>query len=346
MVRSATSVRGRRFIAVAVAAAGVLGFSLPSALGADAPGSLRAQAETLRARNATLADRRHSALLELYALESRLAAAESRLARLRSRLDDVRAERASAKARLRIARETAAYAQGQLAEQVRALYQQGEPDALAILLGAGSIDEALTGLEGLQRAARQTERIIAQARRARGRTLTLSRTLARRAAELQRVTAAAADTADALAAALADRRAYLQGLAAQQALNAEQITALESEAIAAQRRSQQITAAPPALAAPAAPTLQPAGGGRTLTVESTGYALPGTTASGLPVGWGIVAVDPSVIPMGTKMTIPGYGEGVAADTGSAVQGLIIDLWFPTTAMALEWGRRTVTITLH
>jgi 3D (Asp-Asp-Asp) domain-containing protein len=74
--------------------------------------------------------------------------------------------------------------------------------------------------------------------------------------------------------------------------------------------------------------------------------LPGTTASGLPVGWGIVAVDPSVIPMGTKMTIPGYGEGVAADTGSAVRGLIIDLWFPTTAQALEWGRRTVTITIH
>jgi 3D (Asp-Asp-Asp) domain-containing protein len=98
-----------------------------------------------------------------------------------------------------------------------------------------------------------------------------------------------------------------------------------------------------------APALEPgavAAGGRTLTVEATGYALPGTTASGLPVGWGIVAVDPSVIPLGTKMTIPGYGEGVAADTGSAVRGLIIDLWFPTTSQALGWGRRTVTITLH
>jgi 3D (Asp-Asp-Asp) domain-containing protein len=46
------------------------------------------------------------------------------------------------------------------------------------------------------------------------------------------------------------------------------------------------------------------------------------------------------------MTIPGYGEGVAADTGSAVQGAAIDLWFPSEAEALAWGRRTVTITLN
>ena len=53
-----------------------------------------------------------------------------------------------------------------------------------------------------------------------------------------------------------------------------------------------------------------------------------------------------MIPLGTRMTIPGYGEGVAADTGSAVSGYTIDLWFPTLADALAWGRRTVTITLH
>jgi 3D (Asp-Asp-Asp) domain-containing protein len=83
-----------------------------------------------------------------------------------------------------------------------------------------------------------------------------------------------------------------------------------------------------------------------MTVVATGYSLPGTTATGMPVGWGVVAVDPAVIPLGTRMTIPGYGEGVAADTGSAVKGATIDLWFPTTAQALAWGRRTVTITLH
>jgi 3D (Asp-Asp-Asp) domain-containing protein len=58
-----------------------------------------------------------------------------------------------------------------------------------------------------------------------------------------------------------------------------------------------------------------------------------------------VAVDPSVIPLGTRLTIPGYGAGVAADTGGNVHGNVIDVWFPTRQQALAWGRRTVTITL-
>jgi 3D (Asp-Asp-Asp) domain-containing protein len=66
----------------------------------------------------------------------------------------------------------------------------------------------------------------------------------------------------------------------------------------------------------------------------------------MPVGWGVVAVDPAVIPLGTRMSIPGYGEGVAADTGGSVRGAAIDLWFPTEAQALAWGRRAVTISLH
>ena len=86
--------------------------------------------------------------------------------------------------------------------------------------------------------------------------------------------------------------------------------------------------------------------GRTLAVSAVAYSLPGHTASGLPVGWGIVAVDPSVIPLGTHMTIPGYGDAVAADEGGSFVGAPIDLWFPTVAQANAWGRRTVTIVLH
>ena len=54
----------------------------------------------------------------------------------------------------------------------------------------------------------------------------------------------------------------------------------------------------------------------------------GITATGVFVTYGVVAVDPNVIPLGTKMFIPGYGYGVAADTGGAVKGNIIDLGYP------------------
>ena len=93
-------------------------------------------------------------------------------------------------------------------------------------------------------------------------------------------------------------------------------------------------------------TTPAAGGSRTFVVEATGYSLSGRTATGLPVGWGVIAVDPAVIPLGSRLTVPGYGEAVAADTGGAVRGAMIDLWFPTTAQALAWGRRTVTVTIH
>ena len=107
-------------------------------------------------------------------------------------------------------------------------------------------------------------------------------------------------------------------------------------------------AAPPAPSPPPAAPPPPGGlvRGSRLTVVATSYALRGTTAVGLQTRPGIIAVDPTFIPLGTKMFVPGYGEGVAADTGSAVKGPIIDVWLPTVEEALQWGRRTVTITIR
>jgi uncharacterized protein YabE (DUF348 family) len=69
----------------------------------------------------------------------------------------------------------------------------------------------------------------------------------------------------------------------------------------------------------------------------------GITASGRPAGHGIVAVDPSVIPLGTRLYIPGYGFAVAGDTGGAIRGARIDLGFNSLRDALLFGRRAVTV---
>ncbi|HXG75076.1 MAG TPA: 3D domain-containing protein [Gaiellaceae bacterium] len=90
----------------------------------------------------------------------------------------------------------------------------------------------------------------------------------------------------------------------------------------------------------------PSVGSYRLKVDAVAYHLPGRTASGLPVGKGIVAVDPRVIPLLTRMHVPGYGPAVAADVGTAIKGRIIDLWMPSTKAARTWGRRTVTITVY
>ena len=83
-----------------------------------------------------------------------------------------------------------------------------------------------------------------------------------------------------------------------------------------------------------------------LKVDAVAYYLPGKTALGVPVRKGVVAVDPRLIPLGTKMHVPGYGRALAADVGYAIKGRIIDLWFPNTEKARAWGRRTVTIVVY
>jgi len=83
-----------------------------------------------------------------------------------------------------------------------------------------------------------------------------------------------------------------------------------------------------------------------IKVDAVAYYLPGKTALGVSVRKGVVAVDPKLIPLGTRLYVPGYGPGLAADVGTAIKGRIIDLWFPSTPLARKWGRRTVTITVY
>lgn len=71
----------------------------------------------------------------------------------------------------------------------------------------------------------------------------------------------------------------------------------------------------------------------------------GITAIGLRARKGIVAVDPRVIPLGTKLYIPGYGEALAADTGGWIKGNRVDLCFETLPECYRYGRRKIKIYL-
>jgi 3D (Asp-Asp-Asp) domain-containing protein len=322
--------------------------TLPAAGDADPSTTASDRAGDLRAENATLAQRSSAALLGLYALDSKLGAARAELAALRRRAAALARQRADVRLKLRLARRAAAVSRRQLAERLHMLYVQGQTDPVAVLLGAQSLDDALDGIDELNRTAALNESVIAQALAARKALRALARSLAAQTARVRRLEAAAAASAVSLDRAVAERRAYLASLASRQRLNARTIASLETEAAAARAKTAALTAAPARAAPPtdAGAPSEPLASGQTVTVVATGYSLPGHTATGLRVGWGVVAVDPSLIPLGTRMTIPGYGAGVAADVGSSVHGATIDLWFPTRAQAFAWGRRVVTITLH
>jgi 3D (Asp-Asp-Asp) domain-containing protein len=69
----------------------------------------------------------------------------------------------------------------------------------------------------------------------------------------------------------------------------------------------------------------------------------GITATGRPAGHGVVAVDPRVIPLGSRLYIPGYGYAIAGDTGGAIVGYRIDLGYTSNRDAMLFGRRAVTV---
>lgn len=100
----------------------------------------------------------------------------------------------------------------------------------------------------------------------------------------------------------------------------------------------------------AATSAENVSGSKTLTMSATAYS---TEANGMGTysATGInlkqhpscVAVDPSVIPLGSIIWVSGYGVSVAGDTGTAIKGNVIDLHFATVAQSMAWGRRTVTV---
>lgn len=91
---------------------------------------------------------------------------------------------------------------------------------------------------------------------------------------------------------------------------------------------------------------------REFTVSASAYTAScagcsGITRTGLNLkknpGLKVIAVDPRVIKLGTKVYVEGYGYAVAGDTGGAIKGNKIDVFIPTKSAALQWGRKNVKI---
>jgi 3D (Asp-Asp-Asp) domain-containing protein/peptidoglycan hydrolase CwlO-like protein len=360
-------------------------------LGAPAPGPAQSPGVgALRQKQASLDAQSRAAVIELYGLESQLERARADLGRVEAHAAALGREQASIRLQLRAARRTRAAAQHRLADQLRYLYETGETDPIAVVLGATSLEDAIDGLDAVHRAARVTRSTLEQSRSARRHLVDVQEALAVKVAQANQARARLAQTAAGLGQARTERTAYLAGLRREQQFTSEQISRLQQQAAAAAVKAQEVTkqaaaahaaqqpapaAAPDAPPRPAPPTTTaeaagptepppapvesvsggtsapptsappPLRPGGTMSVYATGYCLKGTTATGLPVGPGIVAVDPSVIPLGTRMTIPGYGEGVAADTGGSIRGARIDVWIKSCAQAGLFNR-TVTITFH
>lgn len=126
----------------------------------------------------------------------------------------------------------------------------------------------------------------------------------------------------------------------------------KASAPATQKKKQQAVSGPPAKSAPVTNQVPTAEEGREMTVTATAYTAycagcSGTTYTGINLranpNQKVIAVDPSVIPLGSRVWVEGYGEAIAGDIGGAIKGNIIDVFLENKQDAYNWGRRTVKI---
>lgn len=129
-----------------------------------------------------------------------------------------------------------------------------------------------------------------------------------------------------------------------------------SNAPAPVKSTQQVAAPKPVNQNTAAPAPAPAAVqsnvSKQITVKATAYTAScggcsGVTATGINLNENpnakVISVDPSVIPLGSKVFIEGYGVAIAADTGGAIKGNRIDVYMPSESQAVQFGAQEITV---
>ena len=318
------------------------------------------------------------ALLQLFAADSAVSRARARSADLRSQEDEQADRVADARREVRIGRDNLQVARADLSTRVAAAYRAGTIDPIVILLSASSLGDALDGIDIVNRVSQRDAGLISNVEHGLAASQRSEQLLAAEQRRLQAATAAAEAEQAHLEGARDAKASLLSNLRASKQIAANRLDAIEQAAEAARAKADAIDNAPPASggasgsggsgsgggsgagggsssgggsgggsnpAPPPAPSPGPATSGSTMTVVSTAYAIHGTTATGIRTRRGICATDPTVIPLGTQFDVPGYGRCVAADTGGDIKGNRIDVWVATEAEALDWGFKTLTISI-
>lgn len=294
------------------------------------------------------------AVVRLLILERRVTDAQRDLGRAEV---DLRQSQAVATEWKSLAEEAAAdlaKARQHYADRLVETYKVGDLGWLSLLFGSGDLSEFInrTVLVG---------RILAQ-------DALLARDVERAQADAEKAARQAESTAHEQTARVQRLRALRDDLAAATRQQSElvdslgdRLAAVKAAARAASQQMAEVNKSVPrgdtatagttrtaagTTQAPAKAQDSPSRRGRQLTVKSYAYALRGTTATGVPVAPGVIAVDPRVIPLGTRLYVPGYGEGIAADTGGDIKGNTIDVWMSSAQAASKWGIKTITITVY
>ena len=159
------------------------------------------------------------------------------------------------------------------------------------------------------------------------------------------------DTSVAVTLGQASQEAGQKGVAAETNTFGDDAERTDGEAVSSDKDETEAAAAdstPAAVDKQKPETADTAASSPAVTYTATAYALRGRTASGGYVRRGVIAADRRVLPIGTRVRLEAgsySGEYVVADTGGLVRGRKIDIWVPSTAEAMRFGRRPVKLTV-
>lgn len=268
---------------------------------------------------------------EINSLSGRLANLEEKSLALKDSIGSVEAEVSGKKKRLSDKRKA-------LSVRVRGIYVNGRANNIDMLLASSDLSDFLQRADFLKKVTSQDAKLIKSVK---AESLELEGSLA----ELKR----RGREVGSLYSELKSKRARLTESRSEKR---KLLAAAGESSEEVQQQSRQVESKMEEINRPAqapVPSPKPARhSGRFMTMVATGYSpqepgLDDHTASGMKATHGVVAVDPSVIPLGTRLNVEGYGYAIAGDTGSAIKGNRIDLCFDTLEEVNSYGWRHITV---
>jgi 3D (Asp-Asp-Asp) domain-containing protein len=267
---------------------------------------------------------------EIGDLDARVASLQRQSNKLQGRISEIEGESARKKQELSDKRKA-------LTARARELYINGRTSKLHVLFSSDDVSDFFKRSEVLETVAQQDTQLINEVKRQSEELDGLRSELKSKKKEVDDVSSDLESRRDRLVDNRSERQALLARAGEASTEVEQESSEVDSKIEEINRETEPVDEKPPP-------------GGREMVMIATAYSpeepgLTDTTASGMKAQRGVVAVDPSVIPLGTRVHVEGYGNAIAADTGSAIKGNRIDLCFDTLEECLSYGRRRVKVTI-
>lgn len=321
-------------------------FIITSALASPAGGApdTGSQIDALENQSADLDNSYNQALQELVAVDSEVERQDSEIQAVHDRSIEITASIAAQEQNLADLQERLAERQGTLEKRITSSYKSDDMGYLEVVMGAGDFSDFLSRVDMVNKIAGEDQKLIDDYKETQREVEAELGSLAAKRDELKALEDSLTASAQELLDAQMKQQSYVASLESQMSANQGQLDQLRAEAaqIESNMSSMQSQADQSGEGGGGTP---PPAGGTSFSVTATAYCLTGRTATGMPAGPGVIAVDPSVIPLGSRVYVSGYGNAIAADTGGAIHGNKIDVWLPCND-TYSWGVRTVTVTIY